>query len=378
MDATTQPALEAIDENTALVTIEQASALGVFRDSEKLDELLLNKVREYVAERQITDTSTAENRAHIKALAYKITRTKTAVEAVGKTLADELKALPKLIDANRKYISEQLATLAEEVRRPVTEYEAEQKRIKAEKAAAAAAIEARKQAIQQAIDGITRAPLDLIGKPAADIRAKLDELEANPPTADAFDDRVAEAQERWKATTAQLLQMAEQQEALDAQERERIEREAAARAAEAERERARREQQEAAVAAERRAAAQAAEAERQRLEKEAAERRAAEAEAESRRLAAEAEQRAQQAAAQAAEAERQRIAAEQEAARQAEEARAANAAHRKAINNAAVNALIGAATIDGQKNPVSLTIPQAQAVIIAISSGKIPNVTISY
>lgn len=365
------------DESTALVTIEQTSALDVFRDSTKL-QAILDQVRALVNEQLTTDASTAEGRAHIKALAFKVTRTKTAIEAVGKTLADELKALPKLIDANRKAASEQLAALAEEIRKPVTEYEAEQKRAKEAKAAAAAAIEARKQAIQQAIDAITRAPLDLIGKPAADIRAKLEELEANPPTAEHFDDRVAEAQERWKATTAQLLQMAEQAEALEAQERERIEREAAARAAEAERTRAQREQQEAAAAAERRVAEQAREAERQRLEKEAAQRRADEAEAAAKRAQAEAEQRAQQAAAQAAEAERQRIAAEQAAARQAEEARAANVAHRKAINNGAVNALISSATMDGTGNPIALTVPQAQAVIIAIASGKIPNVTISY
>lgn len=365
------------DESTALVTIEQASALDVFRDSAKL-QAILDKVRALAEEQRTCDASTPEGRAHLKALATKVTRTKTAIETVGKALADELKAIPKLVDANRKTASEYLAALAADIKKPVTEYEEEQKRIKEAQAAAAAAIEARKQAIQQAIDAITRAPLDLIGKPAADIRAKLEELEASPPAAEHFDDRVAEAQERWKATTAQLLQMAEQAEALEATERERIEREAAERAREQERQRAQREQQEAAVAAERRAAEQAREAERQRLEKENAERRAAEAEAAAQRAQAEAEQRAQQAAAQAAEAERQRIAAEQEAIRQAEEARAANVAHRKAINNGAVNALISGATMDGTGNPVQLTIPQAQAVIIAIASGKIHNVTISY
>ncbi len=355
-------------QSTALVTIEQTSALDVFKDATKLQSIL-DQVRQLATDGFTADASTAEGRALIKAQAYKVTRTKTAIEAAGKALADELKALPKLIDANRKAASEYLAELAETIRKPVTEYEAEAKRKKEEKAAAEAAIAARKQAIQQAIDAITRAPLDLIGKPSADIRAKLEELETSQPTAEAFDDRVSEAQERWTATTTQLLQMAEQAEALEAQERERIEREAAARAAEAERTRAQREQQEAAAAAERRVAEQAREAERQRLDKEAAERRAAEAEAAAARAQAEAEQLAQQAAAQAAESERQRIAAEQEAARQAEEARAANVVHRKAINNNAVNALVTHA---------GLTIPQAREVIMAIAKGQIDNVTISY
>ena len=355
-------------QSTALVTIEQTTALDVFKDATKLQGIL-DQVRQLATEGFTADPGTAEGRALIKAQAYKVTRTKTAIEAAGKAVADELKALPKLIDANRKAASEYLAALAEEIRKPVTEYEAEQKRIKAEKAAREAAEAARKQAIQDAITAITSAPLDLIGKPAADIRAQLEALEASPPTAEFYGDRLAEAQERWTATTAKLLQMAEQQEALEAQERERIEREAAARAAEAERERARREQQEASAAAERRVAEQAREAERQRLEKEAAERRAQEAEAAAQRAQAEAAQRAEQAAAQAAEAERQRIAAEQEAQRQAEAKRAANIEHRKAINNTAVNALVTHA---------GLSIPAARDVIMAIAKGQIDNVTINY
>lgn len=355
-------------QSTALVTIQQESALDVFKSAEKLQDVL-DQVRQLATEGFTADPDTAEGRALIKAQAYKVTRTKTAIEAAGKALADELKALPKLIDANRKTASEYLAALAEEIRKPVTEYEAEQKRIKAEKAAAEAAIAARKAAIQDAIDSITRAPLDLIGKPSTAIRARLEELEAYPPTAEDFDDRVAEAQERWTASTAQLLQMAEQAEALEATERDRIEREAAARAQEEERQRAERAAAQAAQAAEQRIIDARLAAARQEDERKAAEERAARAEAENKRLQEEAAQREAQAAQQAADAERKRIADEQEAQRSADAKRAADIEHGKAIRNNAVNCLV---------THVGLTITQAREVVKAIAKGQIDNVAISY
>lgn len=50
-----------------------------------------------------------------------------------KTVA-ELKALPKQIDESRRVVRERLDALKDEVRRPLTEWEAEQERIKAEEA----------------------------------------------------------------------------------------------------------------------------------------------------------------------------------------------------------------------------------------------------
>jgi hypothetical protein len=52
----------------------------------------------------------------------------------GKDLVAELKALPKQIDESRRIVRERLDALKDEVRRPLTEWEAEQERIKAEEA----------------------------------------------------------------------------------------------------------------------------------------------------------------------------------------------------------------------------------------------------
>ncbi|MGM8637880.1 hypothetical protein, partial [Enterobacter roggenkampii] len=76
---------------------------------------------------------------------YKVARSKTYIDNAGKDLVAELKALPKQIDESRRIVRERLDALKDEVRRPLTEWEAEQERIKAEEAAKIKAEEDRKQ-----------------------------------------------------------------------------------------------------------------------------------------------------------------------------------------------------------------------------------------
>lgn len=67
-------------------------------------------------------------------MAHKVARSKTYIDNAGKDLVAELKALPKQIDESRRVVRERLDALKDEVRRPLTEWEAEQDRIKAEEA----------------------------------------------------------------------------------------------------------------------------------------------------------------------------------------------------------------------------------------------------
>ncbi|MGQ4865984.1 hypothetical protein ACOQOO_26480, partial [Enterobacter kobei] len=67
-------------------------------------------------------------------MAHKVARSKTYIDNAGKDLVAELKALPKQIDESRRIVRERLDALKDEVRRPLTEWEAEQERIKAEEA----------------------------------------------------------------------------------------------------------------------------------------------------------------------------------------------------------------------------------------------------
>ncbi|MEM8337374.1 coiled-coil domain-containing protein [Morganella morganii] len=117
-----------------LVVIEPATALDLFTAPDKV-QVLLSGIREKALAEQAqldTDLSKAKNRDAIKSLAYKVTQSKTYIDKAGKAVVDELKELPKKVDASRKQCRDELDALSEEIRQPVTAWE------DAEKARAAA------------------------------------------------------------------------------------------------------------------------------------------------------------------------------------------------------------------------------------------------
>lgn len=125
------------DSDRALITIKQEDALTVYTQPDGLKPylaLIENAVSGFVG-----DVSTAKGRDAIRAMAHKVVRSKTYLEEVGKKLADEQKSVPKKIDASRQLAKKTLEQLAAQVRQPLTDWEAEQARIKAEQEAKAAA-----------------------------------------------------------------------------------------------------------------------------------------------------------------------------------------------------------------------------------------------
>ncbi|HBC2003280.1 TPA: hypothetical protein ACHT5R_005131, partial [Citrobacter freundii] len=132
-----------MSEVTDLVVIEKSSAMAVFTNNEQLDPIIEKIEKE--ARSLVPDVSTKKGRDAIASMAHKVARSKTYIDNAGKDLVAELKALPKQIDESRRIARERLDALKDEVRRPLTEWEAEQERIKAEEAARIKAEEARKQ-----------------------------------------------------------------------------------------------------------------------------------------------------------------------------------------------------------------------------------------
>ncbi len=118
-----------------LVVIEPATALDLFTAPDKV-QVLLSGIREKALAEQAlldTDLSKAKNRDAIKSLAYKVTQSKTYIDKAGKAVVDELKELPKKVDASRKQCRDELDALSEEIRQPVTDWEdAEKARVAAE------------------------------------------------------------------------------------------------------------------------------------------------------------------------------------------------------------------------------------------------------
>lgn len=343
----------------------QETALEVYAKPSGL-EPWLEKIRAEVTG-HVPDVSTRKGREAIASLAFKVRKSKTALDGLGKKLVDDLKDVPKRIDAERKRMRDQLDALADDVRRPLTEWEQ--------------AEEDRVQRHRESIDAINTlaANLDdrtaqsiaalLAAAEAVEISAKWEEFEAE--AARAKDKAVSllraalVAREQYEAEQAELARLRAEAEVREQKEREeRIAREAAERAqreaeakAQAEREAAIRREQEAKAAAERREL-------ELKLAAERAEREKAEAIARAEQEKRDAEARQQR----AIEAERQRVAAEKAQAEAEAKRREADKAHKAKINRAALEAFVaGGMPEDCAKQAVTL-----------IVKGAIPSVRITY
>ncbi|WP_432515011.1 hypothetical protein [Klebsiella pneumoniae] len=316
-----------------LVVIEKKNAMAVFTNNDQLDPLI--EAIEKEARSLVPDVTTKKGRDAIASMAHKVARSKTYIDNAGKYLVAELKALPKQIDESRRVVRERLDALKDEVRRPLTEWEAEQERIKAEEAMNALHVEAL--AMNEEFDRQLAARIESDHEMALLMNGAFDREQA---------EKKAEAERQRIAREEEIKRQAEEKAKREAAEQAQREIDAAAareREAILAKEQAEHEQREAAERAEREKQA-AVEAERRKAQEEA------------NRVRREAEQR-----------EQARLAEEKRKAEE-EARRAADVEHRRGINTAAVQALINQG------------IPHewAKACIIAVALGKVPATTIKY
>ena len=117
-----------------LVVIENLDLVPFFTKGDSLDSTL-ERIEKEMLSFVPGDLSVKKNRDAVKAMVTKVTSSKTYLEKEGKALAAEYKEIPKRIDANRKKTKDFLTELGAKVRQPLTEWEVEDKRIKAEEAA---------------------------------------------------------------------------------------------------------------------------------------------------------------------------------------------------------------------------------------------------
>lgn len=107
---------------TSLIPLVQANPVMVLQDSEKFDRFYEEVAREVRA--HVPDLTTPGGRKEIASLAYKVARTKTAIDDAGKLLTEEKRAEIKKVDEARKVIRDKLDALKDEVRKPLTDWEA--------------------------------------------------------------------------------------------------------------------------------------------------------------------------------------------------------------------------------------------------------------
>lgn len=357
-----------VETGTALTIPAPADLAVIFREEGGIDPIIARIEAEVRA--HVPDVSTKKGRDAIASLAYKVSRSKTALDDAGKSLNDEQRKQIAVVDAARRTIRDRLDTLRDEARKPLDEWEA--------------AEAARLDALKSRLDRLNHAsPSEDTSACIADLIRRVEAAviddswqEYLPHAAKAKDATLArlraqlDATARREAEQAELSRLRAEAAAREEAERQRLAEEAAAKAkAEAERieaerqARIEREKQEAAERAAREAEERAkAEADRQRRDAEEraeAERRAAaqrEADLQRQIEAAKAEADA------AAQRERDRIEAERKAAEDARIKREADAAHRAKIASDIAAAL---RTMSGRATP--------ENIAAALMDGKIPH-----
>ncbi|HCM6207842.1 TPA: hypothetical protein N3283_001335 [Klebsiella pneumoniae] len=293
----------------------------------------LEQIRQAVNE--VPDLTTKKGRDRVASLAAQVSRSKTAIEKPGREYLKRLKEAVRPVEAEIKRFVDACDELRDATRKPLTEWEAEQERIKAEEAMNALHVEAL--AMNEEFDRQLAARIESDHEMALLMNDAFDREQADK-AAEAERQRIAHEEEIKRLAAAAAAREVEQRAQREREEAAHREAVLKAQAEQAERDR---------IAAEQKAEADkqaAIEAERCKAQEEAD------------RIRREAEQR-----------EQARMAEEKRKAEE-EARRAADVEHRRGINTAAVQALINHG------------IPHewAKACIIAVALGKVPATTIKY
>ncbi|EPP2565829.1 TPA: hypothetical protein RRX17_000471 [Klebsiella pneumoniae] len=294
----------------------------------------LEQIRQAVNE--VPDLTTKKGRDRVASLAAQVSRSKTAIEKPGREYLKRLKEAVRPAEAEIKRFVDACDELRDATRKPLTEWEAEQERIKAEEAMNA--LHAEALAMNEEFDRQLAARIESDHEMALLMNDAFDREQADK-AAEAERQRIAHEEEIKRLAAAAAAREVEQRAQREREEAAHREAVLKAQAEQAERDR---------IAAE-----QKAEADKQAAIE--AERRKAQEEAD--RIRREAEQREQ-----ARLAEEKRKADEQAR-------READVKHRKAVGTEIVKALLA---------NTSLTRDQAIEVLTAVKDGRIPHTGISY
>lgn len=320
-------------ESKKLTLVENVELVPFFTKGDSVDSVLEKIAVE--ARAHVPDVSTDKGRKAITANVTKVTKSKTYLESQGKGLAAEYKAIPKRIDENRRKVKEFLNDLQDEVRLPLTKWEEEQARIKAEE-------EARIEAEKLAEKVEAAHELGLMMNDNFD-REKLEAEELAKQQRIAHEQKIKDEAEAKAQADAQKAiddaKAAEQKAIRDAE------------IAEQQRQEQARQAEQARIQAEEQARINAERAERQRIQDQK-----------------DAELAAQRAAEQARQVEIQRQQQEEKRIADEKAAREADVENRKSKNNIAKSSLM----------ELGLDEAKAIEVVKAIATGRVLNVTINY
>ena len=110
------------EQTTALALPDEPILIAAFSDETKMESVL--KRIETDALSIAPDLSTATSRKAIASLAYKVARSKTALDDVGKAITEEARKTVDAVNAKRRDVRERLEGVQKQVRAPLDEWEA--------------------------------------------------------------------------------------------------------------------------------------------------------------------------------------------------------------------------------------------------------------
>ncbi len=351
-----------------LQVLEQNVIVAAFNNENGI-QAIVDQIKAQVSS-IVPDVTTVKGRKEIASLAYKVAQSKSAIDAEGKKLKEQYTVVTNKIDADRKFVRDELDAERDRIRQPLTDWEnAEKDRVE------------KHQAVIRSIRSLHDE--GTVNKESHEIKGyifDLEKFEINS-SLDEFEEQAKIAKyetieklrtalttrEKYEAEQEELERL--RQADIERQQKERdekIAREAA--------DKARVEAEAKALADRKRAEQEKLEAEqreaRLKLEKEQAELR----EQQLKQQAIEREKQAEIDRQKAVEAERLRIEqeakAKADAERKAEEARIANREHMRSIHKEVTKALIGLNT--------GLSDVQIKDIITAIAKKQIPHISIKY
>lgn len=193
--------LPAEPDGGALLQVQPLAAQQLFT-TPTLVQALLAQVRTMAFDGFTPDLTTAAGRKAIASQAYKVAQTKTALDAAGKAVVDELKALPKRVDEGRKALKDGLDAIRDEVRQDLTTWEEKREQWK------------------RTITSVQHLPATLFQADTSVLEERITALEGWPVGPEAYEEMSADASGVKTVTLATLRQMLEDRKKWEAEQAE--------------------------------------------------------------------------------------------------------------------------------------------------------------
>jgi vacuolar-type H+-ATPase subunit I/STV1 len=121
--------------STAIIPSEPAEIQLLFQNGGAAIDPLIERI-EAAVRSHVSDLTTKKGRDAIASLAFKVSKSKTALDTAGKALTERQKSEIKVVDDARKKIRDRLDALRDEARKPLTDWEhaEEEKKARTEQA----------------------------------------------------------------------------------------------------------------------------------------------------------------------------------------------------------------------------------------------------